>query len=202
MTNLENCVGIIILILVMSKNLFIRYDNDYFLCGVDLQGNDRGTMTHPSRMSKEDIASYYGITLGCKGLTFYTIVPEDRLSITEDNISNAKIYIEYILQLKYLKKIWWVWESGKYEDKPNLHLHMLIDFYDSKNFKRDLMCKWSKVFKGSNIDWRTKGGQGWDSRPCNTGQIIEDKISYMDNAQKGSHMNFCDLNLRGYHENL
>ena len=182
--------------------MFNRYYNDYFLCGTDLEGNDRGTMIHPSLMSKEDIAEYYGITRGCKGLTFYTIVPEERLSITEDNISNAKLLIEYIMQLKYLKRVWWVWESGKYEDKPNLHLHMLVEFYESKNFKRDLICKWSKIFKQSNIDWKKSSGSGWDSRPCNTREIQKDKISYMDNAQKGSHENFVDLELRGYFENI
>ena len=186
----------------MSKNLYIRYDEDYWRCGVFLCGKDRGTMTHPSRMSKEDIAEYYGITLGCKGLTFYTIVPEERLSISEENLSNAKIFIDYVLHLPYLKRVWWVWESGKYEDSPNLHLHMLIEFYCSKNFKRDLTCKWSKVFKGSNIDWKSKTGVGWDAKPCNTLVIQQDKIAYMDNSQKGSHENFCDLNLRGKHENL
>ena len=93
-----------------------------------------------------------------------------------------------------------MWESGKHPDKPNLHLHMLIQFYKKAphNFARTLKIQWSKCFEGSNIDWRDGKGRGLDHKLCNTKQIQMDKLDYMENSLKGTHENFTDLHMRGH----
>ena len=135
-----------------------------------------------------------------QGMTFYTLCPLERLDISEDNINKAKDYINFLCtDLTGVRQIHYVFESGKYKDKPNLHCHLLVKFYKggSKNFSRQLKIKWSKVFIGSSLDYNIKGNVGVDSKACNTIIIQKDKLDYMENELKGSHENFTDLKLRG-----
>lgn len=133
-----------------------------------------------------------------KGMIFYTLVPKDRLDLGEMNLFLAKEFIRDLDKSK-LKEFYWVWESGKYPDKPNLHLHLLCKFNGkSDNFARTLRIQWSKTFKGSTIDWRTGRGRGLDFKLCNTLRIQKDKVEYMENDLKGTHENFTNLHLKGY----
>lgn len=134
-----------------------------------------------------------------KGYVFYTLVPEERLDLSDHNLFMCDIFIQN-LDTTGVDEMYWVWESGKYPDKPNLHLHLLVKFTKkSNNFARTLKIEWSKTFKGSSIDWRNKKGKGLDFKLCNTLKIQSDKIDYMENTMKGTHENFTDLKKRGHY---
>lgn len=139
-----------------------------------------------------------------KGMSFYSIVPKDRLPYSEAEAMKIKDFCEYFFEKKFRKfieKCWWVVESGKFKEQPNLHIHALISFkpQGAKNFRRELVTSWNKFWSDSKytIDWKNHKGCGIHRVPCNTAQIQEDKIKYMENDHKGSHENFTDLGICG-----
>ena len=153
-----------------------------------------------------DMISHKIVKSKIKGMSFYTIVPLQRIAAEPDNIKTFEEYCELMFHQrgdKYFKQCWYVIESGKHEDKSNLHIHLLADFKDmgSKFFLRDLKKYWKDYFPDDNhnITYNIKGNKGVDRVDCNTMTIIKDKIDYMDNELKGSHENYTDLNLRFHH---
>jgi hypothetical protein len=102
-------------------------------------------------------------------------------------------------------QIWWCIEAGKHKERPNLHIHVLIDFkpMGSKHFLKQLKRVWCKHFPEAkySITYNVDGNKGIHRVDCNTLEIQEDKVLYMDNDSKGSHENFIDLGLKG-HRNL
>lgn len=138
-----------------------------------------------------------------KSMSFYTIVPKERLEFTEANICKFEKFANTLFGPKYrtcYNKVWWVIECGKHEDNPNLHLHALIDFNQSKNFKRALLSCWKTFFPSTEnrICYNENGNCGIHRVPCNTQRIQEDKIKYLTNENKGTHENFKDLGLSGF----
>jgi hypothetical protein len=136
------------------------------------------------------------------GWSFYTIVPKTRMGLElKDTIH--EFCIDFLEKDKFFKEIHYVVESGKYQDKPNLHIHFLCKFKEgtSKNFKRDFCKKWYFYFCDDydiNYEIKRPDGStntGWDRVPVNTADILRDKIVYMQNCEKGSHENFTDLGI-------
>jgi len=148
-----------------------------------------------------------------KGMTFYTISPLRRMPYTAEQ---QRLLHDFCVEL-FVQKAkrnfidnWWVIESGKNEDEPNLHIHMLANFVHKHNFRRDLTSMWKKHFgndPGNDIEYRNynkkkqKWNKGIDAKACNTKLIQEDKITYMINSEKGTHENFTDLGLSGEYHN-
>lgn len=144
-----------------------------------------------------------------KGMTFYTICPLKRMPYTPESLRALNDFcVEIFVQKAKSNFIdnWWVIESGKNKDEPNLHIHVLANFVNKHNFRRDLKATWSRHFgsdPGNDILYRNycKKKQRWnkgiDARACNTKLIQQDKIKYMLNSEKGSHENFTDLGLSG-----
>lgn len=137
-----------------------------------------------------------------KGLSFYTIVPKQRLPYNENEVMRLKNFAEKFFENeKIFEEVDWCIESGKHQDCPNLHIHALINFKKNggKNFSRLLKNNWIRVYpdKEYTIDYNVKGNKGIHRVPCNTLLIQQDKINYMNNGSKGSHENFVDLNIRG-----
>lgn len=135
-----------------------------------------------------------------KGMSFYTIVPETRMGISEVEVMKFREFLEnFFLKKKHLfKKVHFCLESGKHEKQPNLHAHFLAWFHPKggKNFSRELNTEWNKVFeKKYRINYKHGNNRGMHRVPCNTDKIIKDKIDYMTNSLKGSHENFIDLGI-------
>jgi len=138
-----------------------------------------------------------------KSMSFYTIVPKERLEFNQKNIDKFCQFANILFGPRYrtsYNKVWWVIECGKHEDNPNLHLHALIDFDQSKNFKRNLLSCWKKTFPltENRICYNENGNTGIHRVPCNTQRIQDDKVKYLTNENKGSHENFKDLGLSGF----
>lgn len=136
-----------------------------------------------------------------KGMSFYTIVPKNRMGISEVEVLRLRQFWKKFFEKnrKLFSKVWYVLESGKHKDNPNLHTHALISFKSGggKNFSRLLKKSWSREYPYDfRIDYNENGNKGIDRVPCNTEQIQVDKIRYMENDQKGSHQNFIDLGIK------
>jgi hypothetical protein len=132
-----------------------------------------------------------------EGLTFYTIVPKERLPYNDDQINKLRLFCEKRFVAKNFERCKWVIESGKHEENPNLHIHC-IGRLKNKNFKREFITQWNKIYDNEyNISYSENDNRGWDKIPCNTAQIQEDKLNYLINSLKGNHENFIDLKIGG-----
>lgn len=140
-----------------------------------------------------------------KTWNYLTISPSPFLE--ENDLDNFERYIVNIMNPIYIKNCYWVIECGKDEDNPNYHAHLLFCFKNeglSKNFKRDSCRLFKKTFKNHTIDWKKKNGVGWYNKIIRNSnnpkfkKILDDKISYFNNADKSAlHQNFKDLNRKG-----
>lgn len=144
-----------------------------------------------------------------KGLSFYTIAPKKRLPYSGENISKIHDFAREIFisrAEKYFNEVWFVVESGKHQDNPNLHIHALVEFNKSdkgvsgsKFFMRDLVACWKRHFSDPEyrIDYDTGGNKGIHRKACNTLDIQKESLEYMTNENKGTHENFTDLGIKG-----
>lgn len=138
--------------------------------------------------------------LKVKRHNLFSCVPNKRINVTEGEVSKMSSFLEKVCTPQYFKKVKWCLESGKHENSPNLHFHIfgLFNENGSKNFrKRCLVHRWNKLYPTNTLDWSRKGHVGIDNKACNTQQIINDSLAYLDNECKGSHENFIDLNVSG-----
>lgn len=135
-------------------------------------------------------------SVSIQGLTFYTIVPKERLPFNEGEIVKIREFCKIVFNKKKLLKCAWVVEVGKHKENPNLHIHAVCKLID-KNFKRYAVAQWKKMYPDYKyrIDWidKKRNACGWKMIPCNTLPIQEDKLKYLKNNYKGSHENFIDL---------
>lgn len=136
-----------------------------------------------------------------KGMSFYTIVPYERLPYNEVEVMRFHQFLKYFFNKRkdLFKRVHFCIESGKHKERPNLHAHFLAWFNPGKgkNFARVLKTEWNAFYPEPkyNISYNEKGNRGIHRVPCNTDKIIKDKIDYMTNSLKGSHENFVDLNI-------
>lgn len=140
---------------------------------------------------------------------FLTLSPMPHLEYTDENKSKLLDFCTEIFNKVNCKKYHYVIESGKDRDNPHLHIHSLFVYNKgiNKNFKRNVVKAFGKIFK-ANIDWYGKcGSKGWYNKiinPLNNlmyEEIIKDKLDYFENCKKGIlHDNFEDLKLRGSSE--
>lgn len=186
---------------------------DNFLEGIEFYRGFEPELTEQESMNKIILAllKSYGVDRGSavKGMSFYTIAPLTRITYCAENIRLLNDFCIDLFQKKakkYFENCWWVIESGKNADRPNLHVHVLCDFLKKHNFRRDLVSCWRRHFgseQWSDITYRIydkKKGKfncGIDMKACNTALIQQDKLAYMKNGEKGSHENFTDLGLSG-----
>lgn len=184
---------------------------DYFLSNIEGEG-ELPIHIHKILKKYKPHTEHKGVGLG-KGMSFYTIVPHKRLPFNEVEVLKFQQFLEYFFQTKkkLFKKVHYCIEAGKHKKNPNLHSHFLIWFREDggKNFARDLKSEWNKFYEPKyNISYNEvieKNGykrrnKGIDRVPCNTQNIINDKIDYMTNSLKGSHENFIDLNINKIHD--
>lgn len=164
------------------------------------------------KLFKKILLEYTGIEEEkiVKGMSFYTFVPMERLTYCAENIDRMRKFGETMCEVrgnKYFNQVWYVVESGKYKDNPNIHIHLLCDFWfkngsnkGSKLFLRDCKHIWKKIFFEDKYtcEWMTPQGTGINRKDCNTLEIQEDKVNYMDNSSKGAHENFTDLGIRNF----
>lgn len=126
----------------------------------------------------------------------YSCVPKTRIPVNEGEVAKMEGFLRKVCSEKYFKKVRWAMESGKHEDKPNLHFHIfgLFNANGSKNFrKRALVTLWDKMYPGNPLDWKRGSHVGIHVKFCGTELIINDTLSYLDNECKGDHENFLDL---------
>lgn len=127
------------------------------------------------------------------GYTFLTLSPDHNLRNIEYTEENFLKLINFCkAQFTEFNYSFWYWviESGKNENDPHLHIHALIRIKNPRHHKRDLCCLWKKFFPPLE-------GDDYHIRKCNTKDMYDDKLNYMINERKGTHMNFEDLSLRG-----
>ena len=129
---------------------------------------------------------------------WYTIVPQERLPYNAEYLRKINDFCVDLFEKsakKWFNEVWWVIESGKHENNPNLHVHALVEFKSSKHFRRDMLRKWNKYIPEGqyNITWE----RAIDMKSIDKEEYFKDKLDYMTNDLKGTHENFTDLGLRG-----
>ena len=134
-----------------------------------------------------------------------TLTGKDRIPDTPESV---KLMTEFGNALfnnnnyKRFNTVHWNIETGKHQDKPNLHLHALIIFENtSKNFhslkpkgRSDVRTLWNNFFNQYGLDI------GKDSyiffKGKNIQQIYKDKLNYLRNEGKSIlHKNYRDLEI-------
>lgn len=146
--------------------------------------------------------------------SYYTICPKSRLGLNrlDDMKKFVKEFFDEKFQL-YFEELYYVVESGKHEDNPNLHIHFVGKFLKdgSHNFRSRLIKKWNSIFeadydisykilkkpegKGKSNKKRKEYNEGIKLIKVRTQTILNDKIKYLQNDHKGSHENFIDLGI-------
>ena len=123
------------------------------------------------------------------GFVFITLSPDynnRNIEYSEDNILKLIQFCKAQFTLFNYSFYSWVIESGKYKDKPHLHIHCFCRIKNPKHHKRDLLCLWNKFFPPLI-------GDDYHVIKCNTKEMFIDKQNYLNNDRKGTHMNFEDL---------
>ena len=127
---------------------------------------------------------------------FFSCVPKHRISITEGEVRKMKNFLEKYFTDQYFFKVAFNIESGKHENKPNLHFHFICIYNKngSKNFRsRILYDAWNKHYPNNPLNWERGKHVGIDCVKCNVDFMVKDKLAYFHNESKGSHTNFLDL---------
>ena len=133
---------------------------------------------------------------------FVTLSPDfnkRNIPYTAENIKALKEWCVKWFTDKRYSYYNYVVESGENESTPHLHVHALILLKhkkQGKNHSRDLRKFWAKYFPNSQLM-----GRDYLSKNV-SGQYFFDKLEYFNNAEKGSHENFCDLEIRGCFDGL
>ena len=130
----------------------------------------------------------------------YSCVPKTRIPVNEGEVAKMEGFLRKVCTDKYFKKVRWAMETGKHEDKPNLHFHIfgLFNANGSKQFRgRALVTLWDKMYPDNPLDWERGKGKhksvGIHVKFCGTELLINDTLAYLDNECKGDHENFLDL---------
>lgn len=144
---------------------------------------------------------------------FYSIIPKDRLPIDPLTLNALAKFCKVVFENnKYVRFSRWCVESGKWENKPNPHIHAVVKFQDSANFARFMSNQWKKVMpleehtiSFSRYNKKLKRNvKGIDIYRCMNAEITGDKIKYLDNSLKGEfgedHTNYIDLGINGAYE--
>lgn len=147
-----------------------------------------------------------------KRFYFLTLTGKDRIPDTQDNIDKMYEYGKTLFNnnnYKRFYKVVWNIETGKYKEKPNLHLHALIIFEKSnKNFhtlkmkgRSDVRSLWNRYFKSYGLDL------GKDSYELWQGKDVEDqwknRYDYLHNKDKSIlHKNYRDLEILEHVEHV
>ena len=137
-----------------------------------------------------------------------TLTGKDRIPDTPDTLKSMLEFGNALFNnnnYKRFNKVYWNIETGKHQDRPNLHLHALIVFENtSKNFhslkpkgRSDVRTLWNNYFKQYGLDI------GKDSyvffKGKNIQQIYDDKLSYLQNNEKSIlHKNYRDLEILNF----
>ncbi len=115
-------------------------------------------------------------------------------------LSDFEDMVKFMKNSRYLfTDLLYVIESGKNEDDPHLHVHLLGNYVNPKKGKSKVCLEYKKIFN-SNLNEKDY----WDLRQWNKSkemppysQWLEEKVDYiLDNNKKGTHANFVDLSTR------
>ncbi len=86
-------------------------------------------------------------------------------------------------------------EAGKDVNNPHVHVHLLINIKNSKKHKQNLRAKWDQ-YVGLPICWNDdydlRQWRKHEDMPTYDSWLGE-KLNYMINDRKGTHINFVDL---------
>lgn len=92
-------------------------------------------------------------------------------------------------------------ECGSHGD--HLHVHCVMEMRSSHKHAETLKKSWGRTFPNSqlittlNLSGASKGRGEYAYLRFDDPKILEDKLQYFDNSQKGCHENLVDLGLRG-----
>lgn len=115
---------------------------------------------------------------------------DDRVPYTVDGINSIVNFANnWFNKDKYSEYFWWI-ETGKNEDRPNLHLHYIwkkSKTLNTKNHKRSLLCFWK-----ATVGTKFVNKDDYHSEPF-TSKYLDDKLLYALNDSKDLHKNFRDL---------
>lgn len=180
--------------------------------------------------SDRDPESSYERFLSCqkkknkKKFLYLTLSPDKKirnLNRTETNLHALEEFCEkwFNEDKKYYNAFEWVIESGSKGD--HLHIHALCDMKTTHKHAERLKKFWRKYFPNNqllttlNLASRykcLKCSKGGCNNPKHRGEycylnidddtILQDKVDYFKNSEKGSHMNLIDEGLRGFRGGL
>lgn len=127
-----------------------------------------------------------------KSWSFITLSPDHikRGFKYPEDFGSLKMWCEEYFSPNIYEKYAWVIESGKHVGRPHLHIHFICQIRPdrSKKHKVNLTRSWAKYFPNNQLI-----GDDYHVIRCNTQEIVDDKMGYLINERKGSHMNFEDL---------
>lgn len=117
----------------------------------------------------------------------------------KQRICDIDKFILFAKKIEYLYHDgYWVLESGK-ADPPNIHFHCLVKIINPKKHKQQLGIAWENIF-GNNI-LEKDFYKLTQHRNCKGMPKYEDwckeKLTYMNNVEKGDHANLVDLGISG-----
>lgn len=142
---------------------------------------------------------------------YYTICPRGRMGM--EYLPTMKNFVADFFDSRfqlYFQELYYVVESGKHADNPNLHIHFVGKFLTdgSHNFRSRLVDCWNKYFHTEDnlydikykIPKKSKGkkkefNEGIKLVKIRNQTLLNDKIRYLTNEYKGTHMNFTDLGI-------
>ena len=126
-----------------------------------------------------------------KGVCMYTICPKNRIGISEGEVWKFINFVKKLETFDFYEEFVYAVESGKKENSPNLHCHIVLKFKPggSKNFA-DRVKKWfKKSFPDNTVDYcfvrkdKSKN-KGIDCKDILNQEIWEEKIRYLNNKNK------------------
>ncbi len=140
-----------------------------------------------------------------KRFYFLTLTGKDRIPDTPDNIENMLAFGKALFNNdNYIRfhKVLWNIETGKHQDKPNLHIHACIWFENTnKNFhslkpkgRSDVRNTWNNYFKSYGLDYGKDSYKLFSGKMVHT--IYKDKCDYLKNVDKSiMHKNYRNLEI-------
>lgn len=135
----------------------------------------------------------------------YSLTPRKRIGTTEVEVEKFMRFVKKLSNCDFYKEFWFSIESGKHMGKPNLHVHIVLEFKNSGNFADRLHKYFENEFPGNTLKYKIKKKNGDINEGVNIKKILNDeiwieKMNYLNNLKKNEfgedHTNYIDLSVQ------
>ena len=184
---------------IMSKNIYTRYDNDYWHTATDMHGEPNGKMKHPDLMTKKDILDWYNIDDFNQGIMLNISPNWKGLKITQTMIDICKNFMQGVIDdTRCYSRYKYVLECGS--DGDFLHIHAVLELNDKLARSTLSALKKGNYQRGIRKIWNRRVPEGMkgliESRyavqttKILNGDIMRDKLDYLiEELKPESHQN-------------